>query len=381
MPRVCLQSLRSEWSPRALAATEAACQSLHATDGDVRGRETEHTETLIPAAGRPSWTVLAPTKMRNQSRSRPGRQATRDQAALHRPCPNRASARQAREPSGSGSGRGRVSGWLFARPVCVSLGGTIAARGQHSSVRPRHVGLVTRPPSRGDGHWPRAKAVCRGSVLPGVWETIFSPTRLKEGIQKCWEPKAWLVALEAVTRATLSAGSRSLSLRLSQRRHNEQLRPWSRAVGKSAGTIEVAGSSGGDSLRTLQWEKAENNRWLQAPISLRPGAPGSGGEDGTKGRGRWCVVLVRPRRPASRGSAGQLGAPSIPNAAGHGRPLPWKGGQGTFLVLAHPCSGAGQAGREERDFRAAENLDSSPGSALGNVSELSTLSQPPPLHL
>lgn len=51
-------------------------------------------------------------------------------------------------------------------------------------------------------------------------------------IQKYREPKAWLVALEVMTQATLSAGSRSLSLRLSQHHHNEQWSPWSWVGGK-----------------------------------------------------------------------------------------------------------------------------------------------------
>lgn len=54
----------------------------------------------------------------------------------------------------------------------------------------------------------------------------------EKSIQKYWEAKAWLVALEVVTEATLSAGSRSLSLRLSQHHHNEQLSLWSWGGGK-----------------------------------------------------------------------------------------------------------------------------------------------------
>lgn len=72
-------------------------------------------------------------------------------------------------------------------------------------------------------------------------------------IQKCREPKAWLVALEVMTPAALSAGSRSLSLRLSQHTTISNGACGPGMVGKSAGTMGVARSSIGDSLKTLQW--------------------------------------------------------------------------------------------------------------------------------
>lgn len=126
----------------------------------------------------------------------------------------------------------------------------------------------------------------------------------------------------------------------------------------------MAGSSGGDSVKTLQWEKAGNNRWLEAPIRVCvPGPLESSGEDGIMGPGRWRVAPARPRRLAPQSRAGKLGSPSPANVAGHGRLLPQKGGREAFPVLTHLCPRAGKAGREERDFRAGENLDSSPGSA------------------
>lgn len=94
-----------------------------------------------------------------------------------------------REASGSGSARGPSPRWLSPGQSASKLGSTLAARGQHGSVHPCHVDLVTRPSRRGDRRWPRARAVCRGSVLPGVRETIFSPTQLKGGIQSIGNQK------------------------------------------------------------------------------------------------------------------------------------------------------------------------------------------------
>lgn len=61
----------------------------------------------MPTAGRLAWTVLAPAKIRNQSRSPPGRQATTDRTGppLRQPCPNLASSRRM-NPLVQGAGEG-----------------------------------------------------------------------------------------------------------------------------------------------------------------------------------------------------------------------------------------------------------------------------------
>ena len=95
-------------------------------------------------------------------------------------------------------------------------------------------------------------------------------------IQKCREPKAWLVALQVMTPAALSAGSRSLSLRLSQHTTISHGARGPGMVGKSAGTMGVARSSIGDSLKTLQWGE-NGEQWAAGRASQSlcvPGAPG-----------------------------------------------------------------------------------------------------------
>ena len=92
-------------------------------------------------------------------------------------------------------------------------------------------------------------------------------------IQKYQEPKAWLVALEVMTQATLSAGSRSLSLRLSQHHHNEQWSPWSWGGGNvcrdnRGGKIFYRRPSQ-DSAAGRKWETISG--WQSQSESLSPG--------------------------------------------------------------------------------------------------------------
>lgn len=106
---------------------------------------------------------------------------------------------------------------------------TLSTRGQYSSIHGCHVDLVTEVIQAPRQALAISQDCCRETLWPGAWETMW----LNMGsIQKYWEPKAWLVALEVVTQATLSAGSRSLSLRLSQHHHNKRRSPWARGGGK-----------------------------------------------------------------------------------------------------------------------------------------------------
>lgn len=173
--------------PPSPAGLRGTSQGLHAPDRDARGRETEHTETPTPTAGH--CRVPFPPSPKHETRAALSPGGRQPGPAASPPALRKPRVQPVREASGSGSARGPSPRWLSPGQSASKLGSTLAARGQHGSVHPCHVDLVTRPSRRGDRRWPRARAVCRGSVLPGVRETIFSPTQLKGGIQSIGNQK------------------------------------------------------------------------------------------------------------------------------------------------------------------------------------------------
>lgn len=120
-------------------------------------------------------------------------------------------------------------------------------------------------------------------------------------IQKYREPKAWLVALEVVTQATLSAGSRSLSLRLSQHHHNKRRSPWAWGGGKVCrdnrrGSIFYRRQSRGSAVG----RKGETI--VSGRANQRPRVPGVlGSSEGRRKGWEWGVwCLHRPEHLAEK---------------------------------------------------------------------------------
>lgn len=168
---------------------------------------------------------------------------------------------------------------------------------------------------------------------------------LTESIQKYWEPKAWLVALEVVTQATLSAGSRSLSLRLSQHHHNKRRSPWAWGGGKVCrdnrrGRIfyrrQSRGSAVGRNRETIVSGRANGRLRV-------PGVLGSS-EGHTKGWEWECGVCTAQRHLAKkRRVACWLGvhrkrvAESLPRShTASGRGEPGRVGTAWFSSLTEP---------------------------------------------
>lgn len=127
------------------------------------------------------------------------------------------------------------------------------------------------------------------------------------------------------------------------------------AVGKSARTMEAAGSSGGAGLEPLpRGEQETIGGWRRQPESASRGPRGAAGstaqwdEDGGVRHG---------------GSAGPRSSPPGTNiTTGPGRPLPRKGGRGTLQGLAQLCSGAAGQGGKTRPSGQRE-----PGPAPGSA--------------
>ena len=167
-------------------------------------------------------------------------------------------------------------------------------------------------------------------------------------IQKCREPKAWLVALQVMTPAALSAGSRSLSLRLSQHTTISHGARGPGMVGKSAGTMGVARSSIGDSLKTLQWGE-NGEQWAAGRASQSlcvPGAPGELWAGPYNGMRTSKCGVCRPggsvRRWLHGDAQGNMHGSSLTtHAAGSGQPWPQNGGLSSWLakscVWVFPC--------------------------------------------